>query len=129
MVVPLIRQALFNQSVAINANDPESALRAAQMADEAWASGIPQVPATRAQIRTGAGIAYLMEGSLDGTIEEVTPVLTLDPEFRVSTVTAFLRNLERRLGHPDFKSSKDAIALRQKIREFNSAAPVLAKKT
>lgn len=126
---PVTRQALFNQSVAINANDPESALRAAKMADEAWATGTPRVPATWAQIRTGAGIAYLMKGSLDGAIEEVMPVLTLDSEFRVSTVTAFLRNLERRLGQPHFKSSRDAIALRQKIRDFNSAAPVLATKT
>ncbi|GAA4618158.1 hypothetical protein GCM10023195_81420 [Actinoallomurus liliacearum] len=126
---PVTRQALFNQSVAINADDPEAALRAAQMADEAWASGTPQVLATWAQIRTGAAIAHLMKGSLDGTIEELKAVLTLAPEFRVSTVTAFLENLERRLGHPDFRSSRDAIELRQKIRTFNSAAPVLSNES
>ena len=119
---PLGRQAIFALSVAIHTSDPDTALRAAATADAGWASGVPHVPATWAQIRAGAGIAHLMKGSLDGAIEEVTPMLTLAPELRVSTVTAYLENLERRLGAPRFEGSKDAMTLRQQIREFNSAA-------
>jgi hypothetical protein len=119
---PLGRQAIFALSVAIHTSDPDAALHAAATADAGWASGVPHVPATWAQIRAGAGIAHLMKGSLDGAIAEVTPMLTLAPELRVSTVTAYLKNLDRRLSTPRFENSKDAIALRQQIREFNSAA-------
>jgi hypothetical protein len=119
---PIARQAIFALSVAVHTSDPDAALRAAAMADAGWASGVPQVPATWAQIRAGAGIAHLMKGSLDGAVQEVTPMLTLAPELRVATVTAYLENLDQRLSQPRFERNKEATALRQQIREFNSAA-------
>jgi hypothetical protein len=63
-----------------------------------------------------------MKGNLDATIEEVAPILDLPPELRLSTVTGYMVNLDRRLAHRRFQRSKDAIDLRSKIREFNSIA-------
>lgn len=116
------RQALFALAVATQTGDSDGALHAAAMADAGWAAGEPQVPATWAQIRVGAGIAHLMQGALDGAIEEVTPMPTLAPGLRVATVTNYIENLDRRLNNPRFRDSKRAIELRQQIREFNSAA-------
>ncbi|WP_433474183.1 hypothetical protein ACQPZP_36290 [Spirillospora sp. CA-142024] len=116
---PNERQALFALSVATITGDADGALRAAAMADAGWASGDPQIPATWAQIRVGAGIAHLMKGSLEGAIAEVTPMLDLDPQFRMSTVTRYLENLHRRLGHRRFQSSAAAMQLREDIQAFN----------
>jgi hypothetical protein len=115
---PVARQAIFSLSVALHTNDPDAALRASAMADDAWKSGVPRVLATWAQVRVGAGIAHLMKGSLDGAIEEVTPVLTLAPELRVATVTAYLKNLDKRLDQQHFEHSNEALALREQIRAF-----------
>ena len=92
------------------------------MADAGWATGQPMVLANWAQIRVGAGIAHLLRGSLDGVFQEVTPVFTLPPELRVSTVTGYMETLDRRLSQPRFAGSKVAAGLRRDIRAFNSAA-------
>jgi transcriptional regulator with XRE-family HTH domain len=120
---PAERQAVFALSVAIHTGDSESALRAVAMADAGWDAGSRKVPATWAQIRAGAAIAYLMKGSLDGAAEQVAPVLSLSPELRIGTVTGYLKNLDRRLDKPILASSETAVELRQQIREFNSAVP------
>jgi hypothetical protein len=112
------RQAIFAMSVAIHTGDPDAALRAAARADNAWNSGTPRIEATWAQVRAGAGIAYLMKGALDGTIEQTTAVLNLPPELRIDTVTAYLRELERRLHDPLYTNNRKAIELRDRIREF-----------
>ncbi|MFF0526138.1 hypothetical protein ACFYTC_46225 [Actinomadura nitritigenes] len=119
---PNERQALFALSVATITGDTDGALRAAALADAGWASGDPRIPATWAQIRVGAGIAHLMKGSLEGAIAEVTPMLDLDPQFRMSTVTRYLEKLHRRLGHRRFRGSPAAMQLRQDIQAFNSEA-------
>jgi hypothetical protein len=61
---PRPRQALFALSVGIQCGDPDAALRAAEMADHAWACGDPWVAATWAQIRLGAGIARIIKHDL-----------------------------------------------------------------
>jgi hypothetical protein len=95
------------------------------MAHRAWSSGVPRVPATWAQIQVGAGIAHLMKNRLGQTIQEVTPTLALPPEFRVATVTAYLKDLDQRLDSHRFDRSTDAIALRRDIQDFVTAAPIL----
>jgi transcriptional regulator with XRE-family HTH domain len=120
---PAERRAVFALSVAIHTRDSDSALRAVAMADAGWAAGSRKVPATWAQIRAGAAIAYLMKGSLDGAAEQVTSVLSLSPELRIGTVTGYLKNLDRRLDKPILANSKTAIELRRQIREFNSSIP------
>jgi tetratricopeptide (TPR) repeat protein len=121
---PAERQAIFELSVAIYTGDADSALRAAAMADARWAAGHRKVAANWAQIRVGAGMAYLMKGALDGAAEQVTPILELPPELRISTITRYLDNLDRLLNQPRFASSNIASKLSQEIREFKIAAPL-----
>jgi tetratricopeptide (TPR) repeat protein len=119
---PTARQAIFALSVAAHTGDPHAALRAARLADEGWAAGEPQVVANWAQIRVGAGLAHLDLGDLDAAVDEATPVLSLPPELRVATVTGYTGNLDRRLAHSRFRSSRLASDFRRKIREFNATA-------
>src|SRR5205807_3578782 len=109
---PVPRQAVFAISVAIHSADPAAALRAAAMADAYWAVGAPRVPATWAQVRAGAGIAYLMGGAIDGTVEQIAPILNLPPELRIGTVTGYFTNLDRRLDDPRYAGSRTAAELR-----------------
>jgi hypothetical protein len=97
-------------------------LHAASLADAGWTAGETKVPATWAQIRVGAGIAHLVAGSLDGTVQEVAPVLALPPELRMATVTAYIDQLDQRLAHIRFQGSKVATELRKNLREFNASA-------
>ena len=94
---PITRQAVFAQSVAAQIGDADAMLRAASVADAAWSAGVPKVSANWAQIRVSAGIAHLLNGSVDGAVAEVEPVLALPPGMRVATVTAYTERLRRRL--------------------------------
>ena len=76
---------------------------------------------SRAQIRIGAAIAYLQQDSLGGAGEQVSPMLTLAPEFRISTVTGYLAVLDGRLARPRFAASRTGHDLRQEIRGFQTA--------
>lgn len=119
---PTERHALFALSVATRTGDPDGALRAAEMADGAWATGATVAPAIWAQIRVGTGIAHLQKGDLEGTAEQLAEMLTLDPGMRLATVTRYLVDLARRLDHPRLKRSPLAAQLRQQIRDFNATA-------
>ncbi|MBO4269941.1 helix-turn-helix domain-containing protein [Microbispora triticiradicis] len=119
---PRPRQALYALSVALQAGNPEEALQAARMAESAWASGDPRVPATWAQTRFGAANAYALMGDLHGAVEQIAPVMGMPPEFRMSTVTNYLVELDARLDDRRFLGSGVAASLREQIRDFNSAA-------
>ncbi len=119
---PAERQAIFTLSVALRTGDPEGALRAAAQAEEGWAAGDPYIPGTWAQVRIGAAIAHLLKDSLDGTVEQVTPMLALAPEFRIATVTGWLTDLNRHLATKRFASNPIASGLRKQIGDFNAIA-------
>ncbi|WP_347628827.1 hypothetical protein [Actinomadura sp. B10D3] len=119
---PIERQALFALSVAMRTGDLDGALQAAGMADSAWAAGALISPANWAQIRVGTGVAHLLNGDLEGTAEELTKLLTLDPGMRLTTVTRYLADLDRRLNGPRFHGSPLVAQLKQQIRDFNAAA-------
>ncbi|WP_207945584.1 helix-turn-helix domain-containing protein [Actinomadura sp. 7K534] len=116
------RQALFALSVANRTGDPDGALRAAEMADTAWANGAPVAPAIWAQIRVGTGVAHVLKGDLEGTAEQLAELLTLDPGMRLTTVTRYLADLDRHLSRPQYRDNPLAIQLRKQIRDFNTAA-------
>jgi hypothetical protein len=116
------RQAMFVLSVALGTGNADGALRAALVADEGWAAGDPHIPGTWAQVRIGAAIAHLLNDSLDGAVEQVTPMLTMPPEFRIATVTGWLADLDRRLSTCRYASSPAASCLRQQIRNFIASA-------
>jgi hypothetical protein len=118
---PRGRQAIFCLSIAIYTGDPAGALRAAAAADARWSAGDSKVPATWAQVRAGAAMAYLMMDSLDGAAAQIAPVLELAPELRINTVTGYLANFDRMLSQRRFADSRLATGLRQQIRGFSSA--------
>jgi hypothetical protein len=119
---PTERRALFALSVATRTGDPDGALQAAEMADTAWAAGAPVAPALWAQIRVGTGVAHLLKGDLEGTAEQLSQLLTLDPGMRLTTVTRYVADLDRRLSHPRYRDTSLALQLRAQIRDFNAAA-------
>jgi transcriptional regulator with XRE-family HTH domain len=121
---PIGRQAIFALSVAIHTGDPDSALRAAAMAETGWASGEPRIPANWAQIQAGSSIAYLMKGSLDGAASHIAPVLGLPRELRISTVIGYLRKLESMLAEPRFAKSEPAARLTLQIKDFITTSPL-----
>ncbi len=118
---PISRQAVFSLSVAIHTGDAAGALRAAATAEADWSAGALKVPATWAQVRVGAAMAYLMLDSLDGAADQVAPVLKLDPEMRIDTVTGYLEGLDRMLSQPRFAGSGLTAGLRQQISDFNAS--------
>lgn len=119
---PPPRQALFELSVSLQLGEAEAALRAAEKADTAWTSGEPYVHGTWAQIRFGAGNAYVMMGELDGTAQQILPVMNMQPEHRMATITNYLVAMDTRLQAKRFRGSDLAADIRGQIREFNSAA-------
>ncbi|MBO2452565.1 hypothetical protein J4573_36120 [Actinomadura barringtoniae] len=121
---PVSRQAVFAISVALRNGDPDVALRGVAMADMSW-SDAPSPPSTRttwAQIRIGAGIAYVMKGALDSAAAEIAPMLTLAPEYRIATVTRYLAQLDQRLSQRRFLHSREARDIQGRLHEFKAAA-------
>ena len=112
----------FKLSVLLRTGDPGGALQAAAAAEDSWAAGGPRNPGTWAQVRTGAAIAHLLQDSLDGAVEQVTPVLALAPDMRIATVTGWLADLDNQLAARRFGASKIGISLRDQIREFTAGA-------
>ena len=119
---PLARQAVFAQSVATQLGDAAAMLQAAAAADAAWSAGAPKVSANWAQIRVGAGIAHLLNGSLDGAVAEVEPVLALPPGMRVATVTAYTERLRRRLEQPRYHGAAGVRELGERLARFKADA-------
>jgi transcriptional regulator with XRE-family HTH domain len=119
---PVARQAVFAQSVATQLGDANGMLRAASLADSAWAAGQPMVAANWAQIRIGAASAYLMRHSLEGTFAEVEPVLALPPGMRVATVTAYAERLRRQLQHSRYDGAAGVLELRDRLAQFGAEA-------
>lgn len=117
---PPPRRALYALSVALQAGDHCAALQAAAAAEDAWANGAPWVGGTWAQVRFGAGIAYVMMGDLDAAAEQVAPGLSLPPEHRLSTITNYLVRMDALLAAPRFRGSNGVTTLREQIRTFNS---------
>jgi hypothetical protein len=116
------RQSLFAMSVVIRFHNSDAALGAAQLADTAWASGVPRVTGTWAQIRLGAGIARIIADDLHGALAEIAPVMNLAPEYRMATITAYTTQIEKRLQRRRFLRDSTAVAIRSRVHEFNAKA-------
>jgi hypothetical protein len=116
------RMTIFRVSVALGTGDPDLALTAAATWNPALTSSRPHVTAAWAQIRAAAAIARIRTGALDGAAEEIAPVLTLPPQFRIATVTGWLDDLRRRLGGYQYLSSPLAASMQEQIRQFTTDA-------
>jgi hypothetical protein len=119
---PPARQAIFRLSVLLRTGDPGGALLTAATAEDNWAAGDRRNSWTWAQVRIGAAIAHLIQGSLDGASEQVAPALALAPDMRITTVTGWLADLDRQLARSRFVGSQITGSLRQQIREFTAGA-------
>jgi hypothetical protein len=118
---PRPRQAMFALAVAIRAGDADGALQFVRAADDAWSSGDPKAVGTWAQVRLGGTIAYIMKGDLEAACLEFTPVLSLPPEFRMSTITGYTAEIDKRLQQRKFATSDPATRMRDQIREFEAS--------
>ncbi|WP_157555877.1 hypothetical protein [Herbidospora yilanensis] len=119
---PRPRQALFELAVALQLGEARSAIKAASKAEEAWASGAPFARPTWAQIRLGAANAFVMMGDLAAAAEQITPVMEMEPEMRMATVTNYLVELRERLKDRQYQNSEIATTLTRQIEDFNSRA-------
>ncbi len=120
---PSERMTIFRVSVALRTGDPDDALSAAATSAEDWTADGTHVPAAWAQTRVGAAIAHLLKDELDGTAEQVTPMFSLPPEFRIATVTGWLADLDRKLQAKRYAENPLATDLRYRIREFSRTTP------
>ena len=103
---PRPRQALYALSVAIRLRDPDEALRAAEMADAGWAAGDPWLYGVWSLIRIGAGTAHVMKGDLDAAAGQLGAVFTLEPPFRIATITGYLADMDSLLAQRRFAASR-----------------------
>jgi hypothetical protein len=98
------------------------ALRDAEMADAGWASGDPWLYGVWSLIRIGAGTAHVMKGDLDAAAGQLGAVTTLDPPFRIATITGYLADMDSLLAQRRFAGDRKAGELREQIRVFTAAA-------
>jgi len=119
---PRPRQALYGLSVALRLRDPDEALRAAAIADAAWANGDPWLYGVWSLTRIGAGIAHVMKGDLDAADEQLNAVVTLPPQFRISTITGYLADMDSLLKQRRFGGAGTAQDMQERIRVFTKAA-------
>ena len=73
-------------------------------------------------IRIGAGIAHVIKGDLDSAAGQLSLVSTLAPEFRISTITGYMTDMDSLLKQPRFRNEEKARDLREQIRAFTMAA-------
>jgi hypothetical protein len=119
---PRPRQALYALSVALRLRDADEALRAADMADAGWAAGDPWLYGVWSLVRIGSGTAHVIKGDLDAAARQVGAVFTLEPPFRISTITGYLADMDSLLRQRRFARSAQAQGLREHIRVFTAAA-------
>jgi len=119
---PRPRQALYALSVALRLRDADGALRAADAADAGWAAGDPWLYGVWSLVRIGSGTAHVIKGDLDAAAGQLGAVVTLEPPFRISTITAYLADMDSLLGQRRFAGSAQAREMREQIRAFTAAA-------
>lgn len=78
---------------------------------------------TWAHSRIAAAKAHLMFASVDGAARQISPVLGLSPEYRISTLAAHVVSLTALLRHKPVADSREAAALREQLRQFACTAP------
>jgi hypothetical protein len=61
-----------------------------------------------------------MSASMDEAVEQIDPVLALPSEYRLATLTEHMATVNRLLQSRRFRGSREAVRLRDRIREFNS---------
>jgi hypothetical protein len=119
---PRPRQALYALSVALRFRDADGALQAADAADAGWVAGDPWLYGVWSLVRIGSGTAYVIKGDLDAAAGQLSAVVTLEPPFRISTITGYLADMDSLLRQRRFTASAQAREMREQIRVFAAAA-------
>jgi transcriptional regulator with XRE-family HTH domain len=119
---PPARHALYRLGVALHSGDPARALHEATTAEAAWVTAQPRAFGSWAHTRIAAGIAHLLLTSLDGAVEQITPVFDLSIEYRLATLTEHLATVDLLLRRRCFRGASQTTHLRDRIAEFTRSA-------
>jgi len=115
---PPARRALFRMAVPLNLGQPQEALRLAAEAETMWQEERPRAFGTWAHFRIAVASAHILIGSVEGAIEQVSPVLGLPQEYHISTLTGHLSALDTLLADQRFDKSHEVASLRELLRGF-----------
>jgi hypothetical protein len=63
-----------------------------------------------------------MKNDLDGALAEISPALTLAPEFRMATIPGYMSQIDRRSQQRRFLRSDTATEISARVRDFNVTA-------
>jgi hypothetical protein len=116
------RQANYAMWVHLRAEDPQSALAAAETAERAYAEGDDWAYGTWGQIRIGSANAHLMAGRLDGAAATLAPILEMRAEERLATLSTRLAGLAGALNGRRYLGSADARSLHEQITDYRANA-------
>ena len=119
---PPARRAHFRMGVALNLGEPQEVLRIAAEAEPIWQRERPRAFGTWAHFQITAAKAHVMLDSLDGAVPQVTPVLDLPPEYRISTLAQHIATLDALLLDQRFSKSRQVASLREQLNGFSDGA-------
>jgi hypothetical protein len=60
-----------------------------------------------------------MKNDLEGSVNEIVPVLALAPEFRMATITGYTAEIDKRLQQRRFQGNAMAMEIGQQVKHFN----------
>ena len=122
---PPARQALYRLGVQLNLGHPREVLQQAAEVKPLWKSRPPHAFGTWAHFQIVVANAHLMQGSVDGATEQITPVLSLPSEYRLSTLVEHMTTIDTLLGQPRFNSSADTAGIRAQLADFTHGTPAI----
>jgi hypothetical protein len=76
---------------------------------------------TWAHFRIAVASAHILVGSVEGAMEQVSPVLALPQEYHISTLTGHFGTLNALLADRRFKNSHEVASLRELLRGFKDS--------
>lgn len=109
--------------VSLNLGDPQEALRLAAEAEPMWQTERPRAFGTWAHFRIAVAKAHILVGSVEGAMEQVSPVLDLPQEYHISTLTGDFTTLDSLLTDRRFNKSHEVASLREMLRGFKDSIP------
>jgi DNA-binding transcriptional regulator YiaG len=120
---PPARRVLYRMGVALNLGEPREALQLAAEAEPMWLLERSRAFGTWAHFQIATAKAHVMLASVDGAAEQIAPVLNLSQEYRISTLAAHTNTLSALLSSKPVRDARQAISLRQQLRQFSNHAP------
>jgi len=118
---PPDRRALFRMAVPLNLGEPQEALRLAAEAEPIWQKERSRAFGTWAHFRIAVASAHILVGSVEAAIEQVSPVLDLPQEYRISTLTGHFSTLNALLEDRRFNKSQEVASLREMLSGFKDS--------